>query len=218
MSSSESNSSASSKGLLTMFALFLLGLLLWFATRETNCAAPKEAAAPAEPAAKAAEVSAISTTGALLGEFYKFKLPDGVEINIPRLGIENRLIGFIEDTSRPADKTTWFDFDRLTFDTGKATLQPSSQEQLQNVAAILTAFPQVKVKVGGYTDNVGNKAANQKLSGERATNVMNELVKLGIAPDRMKAEGYGEQYPVGDNATEEGRAKNRRISLRVMEK
>lgn len=218
MSSAETSGSASTKGLLTMFGLFLLGLLLWFATRETNCTAPKEAAGPPERATKAAAVTAVSSTGALLGEFFKYKLPNETEINIPRLGIENRLIGFIEDTSRPADKTTWFDFDRLTFDTGKATLQPSSQEQLQNVAAILKAFPQVKVKVGGYTDNVGNKAANQKLSGERATNVMNELVKLGIAPDRMKAEGYGEQYPVGSNDTEEGRAKNRRISLRVMEK
>ena len=72
----------------------------------------------------------------------------------------------------------------------------------------------MKVKIGGYTDNTGNKEANLKLSQDRATNVMSELVKLGVGASRMEAEGYGEDHPVADNATEEGRAKNRRISLR----
>ena len=141
-----------------------------------------------------------------------------MELNIPQLGIENRLIEFIEDSSRPVDTTTWFDFDRLLFDTGKATLQPSSQEQLGNIAAILKAYPKVKVKIGGYTDNVGSKESNLKLSQDRATNVMKELIRLGIDPSRMEAEGYGEEHPVADNATEEGRAQNRRISLRVTAK
>jgi outer membrane protein OmpA-like peptidoglycan-associated protein len=76
----------------------------------------------------------------------------------------------------------------------------------------------VKLKLGGYTDNVGDPAANLKLSQERADSVMGALVKLGVAPDRLAAEGYGEQFPVGDNATPEGRAMNRRISMRVAEK
>ena len=141
-----------------------------------------------------------------------------VNLNIPKLGIENRVVDFIEDASKPADKTTWFDFDRLLFDTGKATLQPSSQEQLDNIANILKAYPKVKIKLGGYTDNTGDKAANMKLSGERANNVMAELAKLGVEPARMTAEGYGDDHPVADNSSEEGRAKNRRISLRVTEK
>ncbi|MEP7352388.1 MAG: OmpA family protein [Acidobacteriota bacterium] len=168
--------------------------------------------------APAAVATAANSILAALGEFFKRKLPNGVELNIPQLGIENKLVGFIEDATKPADKTTWFDFDRLLFDTGKATLQPSSQEQLTNIAEILKAYPKIKVKIGGYTDNTGDPGFNLKLSNDRAINVMAELVKLGIPAVRMTAEGYGDQFPVGDNATEEGRAKNRRISLRVTEK
>ena len=154
---------------------------------------------------------------AALGEFFKRKLPDGTELNIPKLGVENKLIDFIESTSA-VDKETWFDFDRLLFDTGKATLQPDSQAQLKDVAAILKAYPKVHVRLGGYTDNVGDKAANVKLSQERAANVEREIVKLGIDAMRLDAKGYGEEHPVASNDTEEGRAKNRRISMRVTEK
>ena len=155
---------------------------------------------------------------AALGEFFKRKLPNGVELDIPKLGVENKLIDFIEDASKPVDKTTWFDFDRLLFDTAKATLQPASQAQLSDIANIFKAYPKVKAKVGGYTDNVGDKAMNQKLSEERATNVRAELVKLGVEADRLTAEGYGEEHPIADNTTEEGRQKNRRISMRLTEK
>jgi OOP family OmpA-OmpF porin len=145
-----------------------------------------------------------------LGAFIQRKLPDGTVLNIPSMGIENRLLDFIEDHSLPVDKTTWFDFDRLTFDTGKATLQDSSAEQLQNIAAILKAYPNVKAKIGGYTDNTGNKDANLKLSQDRAVNVTHELVQRGVDPSHLEAEGYGEEHPVADNATPEGRQKNRR--------
>jgi outer membrane protein OmpA-like peptidoglycan-associated protein len=145
-------------------------------------------------------------------------LPDGVELKVPEFGIESKLTAFIEDPGKPADKTTWFDFDRLLFDTGKATLQPASQEQLQNVAAILKAFPKVHARIGGYTDTTGDAAANLALSQDRATNVMNELVKLGVPAGSLDAKGYGPEHSVADNATEEGRAKNRRISIRVTEK
>jgi outer membrane protein OmpA-like peptidoglycan-associated protein len=153
-----------------------------------------------------------------LGDFFKTKLPNGVELNIPQFGIENKLLTFIQDTSKPVDPNTWFNFDRLLFDTGKATLQPSSQEQLDNIANILKAYPNVHVKIGGYTDNTGDPSANMTLSAERAKNVMDALVSAGIDPSRLSSEGYGDQFPVGDNSTEEGRAKNRRIALRVTEK
>ena len=155
---------------------------------------------------------------AALGDFFKHKLPNGVELNIPQLGIENKLIGFIEDRSKVVDNETWFDFDRLLFDTGQATLQASSAEQLGNIAAILKAYPKVNVKLGGYTDNVGDKTANMKLSESRANTVMGELVKFGVEPSRLTAEGYGDAHPVASNDTEEGRQKNRRISLRVTKK
>ena len=200
-------------------ALALLGIF-WFMNR--GDAVVKDAASAVTDTAKAASsaVTLAVTTAAnsaitALGEFFKRKLPNGVELNIPKMGIENRVIDFIEDKTKEINKTTWFDFDRLLFDTGKATLQASSQEQLENIANILKAYPPVKIKLGGYTDNVGDKAANMAQSNARANNVMKELVGLGVAVDRMVAEGYGDGNPVADNSTDEGRAKNRRISLRV---
>ena len=96
----------------------------------------------------------IDTSG--LGAFFSTRLPDGTELNIPQNGIENKLITFLNDSSRPVDTTTWFNFDRLLFDSNSATLQPSSQEQLNNIVAIMRAYPTAQMKIGGYTDNTGD--------------------------------------------------------------
>ena len=145
-------------------------------------------------------------------------LSSGVTLNIPENGIENNLLKFIEDKDVVINKTTWFDFDRLTFETGKSTLKPESEEQLKNIAEILKAYPNVAVKLGGYTDNVGKANDNLQLSGERALMVKAELIKLGITDARLESEGYGQENPVSTNDTEEGRAANRRISIRVTKK
>jgi OmpA-OmpF porin, OOP family len=155
---------------------------------------------------------------AALGDMMKVKLPDGSELDVPSRGVEARLVSYLNDSSAPVSDTTWFDFDRLLFDTGKATLRPASQEQLTNIADILKAYPQVKIRIGGYTDNTGDAAANLQLSQQRADTVMAELTRLGVDPARMNAKGYGDENPVADNSTEQGRQKNRRISLRVIEK
>lgn len=163
-----------------------------------------EAPAPAAPAAPSAG--------------YSKKLGSGFDLNGNADGIEAGLVGFIE-SDKPVDKTTWFNFDRLTFKTGSAELDmDKSKEQLTNMNEILKAFPKVNLKVGGYTDNTGDEAANMKLSQERANTVVTALVGLGTDKARLEAEGYGSQHPVGDNATEEGRAQNRRIAVRVTAK
>ena len=195
-----------------LIGLLALGGLFWYLFR-----GQEPAAQPVEKAATAV-VEAPKGLWAALGNFFKRKLPDGTELSIPELGVENKLIAFIEDNTKMVDKETWFDFDRLLFDTGKATLKPESQAQLKDIAAILKAYPKVHVRLGGYTDNVGDKAANVKLSQERAANVEHELTQLGIASARLDSKGYGEEHPVASNDSEEGRAKNRRISLRVTEK
>jgi len=153
-----------------------------------------------------------------LGPMVERALPGGARVRVPERGVEGALLAFISDPTRPVDKETWFDFDRLDFVTGSAALRPDSQEQLLAVSQILRAFPQVRLKVGGYTDDVGDPAMNQRLSEERAGNVRGALVNLGVSPERLSAEGYGERFPVGDNATAQGRARNRRISMRVTEK
>jgi outer membrane protein OmpA-like peptidoglycan-associated protein len=178
--------------------------------------APPVAIAP-PPAVVAPHVVPAAEAGPL-GAMVERSLAGGAKVSVPERGVEGRLLAFIQDPSRPADKTTWFDFDRLTFETGAATLAAASRDQLAAVGAILAAYPAVKLKIGGYTDNVGDPAFNQKLSDQRAANVRAALIGLGVAPDRLSSEGYGDQFPVADNATPEGRAQNRRISMRVAEK
>jgi len=153
-----------------------------------------------------------------LGQFVVRTLPGNVSLNIPQNGIEARLLAFIQDSSKGVEPPTWFDFDRLLFDTDSVTLRPESQEQLGNIAAILKAYPNVHMKIGGYTDNVGDTQSNMSLSQRRADGVMAKLISLGISPDRLEAQGYGEQFPVASNATAEGRARNRRVSVRVTQK
>jgi outer membrane protein OmpA-like peptidoglycan-associated protein len=153
-----------------------------------------------------------------LGDLFPRKLPNGTEINIPKLGVENKLIDFL-DSSAPVDETTWFNFDRLLFDTGKATLQePTSDAQLDAIAAILKAYPKVHMRIGGYTDNTGNEAANLKLSQDRANTVMQALIAKGVDASRLDAKGYGEDHPITDNSTDAGRQQNRRIAMRVTQK
>jgi OmpA-OmpF porin, OOP family len=192
-------------------AVIILGAL-WFALR------PGRMTVAEGPRAPAIGTSGTSISAPSLGNIVPRTLVDGTTLNIPERGVEGRLVVFIQDASRAPDTTTWFDFDRLLFDTGSATLQPQSQEQLQNIAAILKAYPDVHLKIGGYTDNVGSSDQNLKLSDDRARSVMNELVSLGVDPNRLVAKGYGEEHPVADNSTEEGRALNRRISMLVTQK
>jgi OmpA-OmpF porin, OOP family len=125
--------------------------------------------------------------------FVTRKLHNDVELNLPENGAEVLLIGFIEDPARPVDQGPWFSLDRLMFDTGSATPRAESREQLNNIAAILVAYPDVRLQVGGYPDNVGSAQRNLKLSQDRANVVVAELVRRGISPDRLSAL----QRPVG---------------------
>jgi K(+)-stimulated pyrophosphate-energized sodium pump len=166
----------------------------------------------------AAPIATVAPATPDLGSFVPRQLVDGTMLNIPEHGVEGKLLAFIQDPLQKPNKTSWFDFDRLLFATGSATLEPQSSEQLHNIAAILKAYPAIHLTIGGYTDNTGDAAQNLKLSQDRADNVTAELVRLGVTQDRLLAKGYGEEHAVGDNATEAGRAQNRRISMLVTQK
>lgn len=101
----------------------------------------------------------------------------------------------------------------ITFATGQTTITPASNQVLGDVLAVLNANPDWKLRIEGHTDNVGNAAANQKLSEGRAAAVVAWLTGKGIAASRLTAAGLGATQPVADNATEDGRAKNRRVVL-----
>lgn len=151
--------------------------------------------------------------------FIKFKLVCGTEINIIENGPEVKIVAFIEDGSKAIDKKTWFNLDRLLFTTGGVTLNmQKSENQLTNLVEIMKCFPNTKIKIGGYTDNTGDAETNKQLSQKRADAVMAALVAKSINSSRMAAEGYGVKHPVATNDTAAGRAKNRRISIRMTAK
>jgi len=146
------------------------------------------------------------------------ELSSGVTLNFLEGGIEDQVIKFIEDPSAEAGKDNWFNFKALNFASGSNAIDSTSMNEVKNISEILKAFPNVNIKVGGYTDNTGDDAANLKLSSERAAAVKAALVGMGIADARLESEGYGEQHPAATNDTEEGRAANRRIAVSVRKK
>jgi outer membrane protein OmpA-like peptidoglycan-associated protein len=129
-------------------------------------------------------------------------------------GMEDRLVSSLGSSSG-ASLDTWYAFDRIGFDTASTGLTAASRAQIDNIAGIMRAYPRARVTIGGFTDNVGDEAANMELSRARARVVANALGERGIFADRVRHEGFGSSDPVADNATEEGRARNRRVSLRV---
>ncbi|MEO7310391.1 MAG: OmpA family protein [Chitinophagaceae bacterium] len=156
------------------------------------------------------------------GAAEELTLPNGTKLSVGANSSEAKLVAFLSDAAMmvdSVDKTKgWISLDRLYFETGKSTLTPTSQTQLKNIAAILKAFPNVSLKLGGYTDNTGSEAGNLKLSDTRSKAALSSLTALGTASGRLAAEGYGQEHPIADNATPEGRAMNRRIDVRVTKK
>lgn len=101
----------------------------------------------------------------------------------------------------------------IEFDTGKATLKPSAEKVLTEVLSLLQKQPAWTLRIEGHTDSTGSKVSNQILSEQRAKSVVAWLGARGIAGPRLTAAGLGDTKPVADNATEEGRARNRRVEL-----
>ncbi|HEX2536472.1 MAG TPA: OmpA family protein [Chitinophagaceae bacterium] len=106
----------------------------------------------------------------------------------------------------------------IFFDFNKAELKPESQSELDRVVQLLQDNPTVKIQIEGHTDNIGNAADNGKLSESRAKAVVAYLTGKGIGAGRLTFIGYGATKPIADNATEEGRAQNRRTGLKVVGK
>lgn len=108
-----------------------------------------------------------------------------------------------------------FQVKNVNFPTGSAALSKEAQAEIDNLAALLKVYSGVNLAINGHTDNTGDAAANQTLSQARAAAVKLRLEAKGIDAARLSAAGFGQDQPVGDNATEEGKAKNRRIELIV---
>jgi len=101
----------------------------------------------------------------------------------------------------------------INFDTGKSTIKSESKAIIEQIVQMLKANPEVKISVEGHTDSVGSPQSNMKLSDDRAKAVVTAIVAQGIDAPRLSSVGHGQDKPIADNKTEEGRAKNRRVEL-----
>ncbi len=109
--------------------------------------------------------------------------------------------------------------EQVQFDTGKSTIKKVSDPLLDSVAQVLKEHPEiVLLEVQGHTDNRGTKQLNAKLSDDRAKSVREALIKRGIEAARLQSKGYGQDVPIADNKTDDGRAKNRRVQFIVLDK
>ena len=106
--------------------------------------------------------------------------------------------------------------DGVTFDVDSATLKPQFRSTLNDIAGSLQQYPNSLVDVYGHTDSTGSDEYNQALSERRARTVANYLVMQGVSDARVRSMGYGESMPVASNATEEGRARNRRVEIKIV--
>ena len=106
----------------------------------------------------------------------------------------------------------------MNFESNSDRLLPSASGVLNDAAATLLKNPTIKVEVAGHTDSDGAAAYNESLSARRATTVRDYLASKGVAMDRMTTRGYGESEPIADNGTRAGKAQNRRVVLRVLDR
>ena len=117
--------------------------------------------------------------------------------------------------AKQTERGTLVTFGDVLFDFDRADLKSNSRDSITTLANYLIKNPDRKVIVEGYTDSKGSASYNQGLSERRANAVKNALVHAGVDPSRIVAQGYGKEYPVASNATNSGRAQNRRVEVTI---
>ncbi|HEX9510031.1 MAG TPA: OmpA family protein [Puia sp.] len=208
----EPASARKNKGLYLLLTLVVLALMVFFlyrscGTAQTTPSATKDTTTAPEAGRNTAAFSSIQVT-----------LPNGKVLKVYQGGTEDRLVNFLNDPHAKLDKKNgnWFDFTQIGFAGNSPSLLLGSEEQLKNIVAILGAFPKVKIRIGGYSDNTGDSRENARLSQQRVDNLLKKLKDLGAKPSQLiGAEGDVTNHPAGAAA---GRTLNRRMSLNVKAK
>lgn len=208
-----------------LLPLLLLGLAAWFIMKQCNkkeastTEATTDTTAVAEDStgAKMDDSATVSAAPAAAKESTTVTLPDGKTLNAYKGGVEDQLVTFLKsdeykNATEDQLKTKWFNFDNLNFEFGTTKLTKESQVQVDNLKAILAAFPDVKAKIGAYTDKVGADAGNLALSQKRA-----DAVKAAIGSAQVvEAKGYGEQFAkVDEKASDKEREADRKTAIRL---
>jgi len=154
------------------------------------------------------------------GETYMIKIKsvgdamDYSSIEVPAIGEnqfyqEGQLTIMIEQSQQ-------FTLNNVHFETGKSTIRSSSYDELDELVEFLKLKDQVKIEIGGHTDNVGEENDNLQLSTDRAKSVKEYLIKKGVSSARLVAKGYGETSPIANNSSENGRSINRRTEVKII--
>ncbi|WP_395093971.1 DUF937 domain-containing protein [Vaginella massiliensis] len=203
------------KWLIPLLLLLLIGWLLWNwlgkKDKETVVVNETEVVEPMDGDTEMVTVEREEATYDL----------DGLSLVGYKGGLEDQLVNFIKSDeykngTEESFKDRWFNFDNVNFVFGTTDqLEPGSEKQLNNLASILKKFPDAKIKIGAYTDKVGDDANNKELSQKRADFLKAELGKLGVGQQVVAAEGYGEEFAtVPETASDEERAADRKMALR----
>nr|WP_315029131.1 OmpA family protein [uncultured Chryseobacterium sp.] len=215
------------KWLLPLLLLIAAGYFLWKQCEKKQTTTTTTTTDSTGTAGSSVDSSATMTPPATTSATPAAKTDENIDLNGVMLkgykgGMEDQMIAFLKsdgyknaaDDSALKDK--WYDFDHVNFKIGKSTeLEAGSQGQLDNLVAILKAFPDAKVKIGGYTDKTGNEASNVKLSQERANFIKAALAKAGVGAQVIGAEGYGSKFAKVDaKASDAERAADRKMSIR----
>jgi outer membrane protein OmpA-like peptidoglycan-associated protein len=171
---------------------------------------------PKDTATVAKVDSTISVNVPPVAKTMGVSLPNGQKMDLPEGTFNYKFAKYLTDSSAKANQT--FTFDNLNFESNSPVLVAGSEKTVQDLAKIMTAYPRVQVKITGYTDNTGDSLQNRKLSAKRAFTVRNLLVANGIQEIRIDFAGKGSSNPIATNATEAGKAQNRRIEVKVVKK
>ncbi|NQY66778.1 MAG: OmpA family protein [Flavobacteriales bacterium] len=140
----------------------------------------------------------------------------GTELDYTTIGIPDTAGIITFDFNIILESPKVITLDNVFFDIGKSTLQSTSFEALDNLVTALVSKPEMEIEIAGHTDNVGDEAANLKLSQSRAESVRTYLLTKQIDGARVVAKGYGPSMPIADNATSKGRTKNRRTEVKII--
>ncbi len=142
------------------------------------------------------------------------ELPNGRKLTLGERAFTNQLAQFV--ASKPQNPARTFTFDGLTFETGSNRITTASRPEVNNLIEIMKAYPDLRIRVEGHTDNTGNPDTNRELSLDRANAVRSALLAAGIADVRVTTRGYGSAQPTASNDTEPGRQRNRRIDVAIV--
>lgn len=208
-----------------LLPLLLLALAAWFLWKQcdkketSTTAVVTDSTAVVQDSAMVNDSVNATTSSAKVDENIDL---NGVALKGYKGGMEDQMITFLKAGSykNAADdaalKDKWYTFDKVNFKIGSSTeLEAGSQEQMDNLLAILKAFPEAKIKIGGYTDKTGVEADNVKLSQARADFIKTWLAGKGVASQVLSAEGYGSKFAtVAKEASNDERAIDRKMAIR----